>query len=106
MELIIREILYIFIMFTGIILYEVVSGKCFVCYFGGPFFPDIYKWKWKREVIQDWLIFLFLFIFPGVFVGYGWPYLKLALLGIFVLYQSYTLQMLKISCYIRKKSIK
>lgn len=76
-------------MFVGIILYEAINDKCIICFFGQPFFPDLFQRKWTRKKIQDWLAFLFLFVFSGVLV----------------LHQSYTLRMLKISCFARKKLI-
>ena len=70
MEEIIREIVYICVMFIGIILYEVMSDKCLVCILDKPLFPDLFKKEWKREVIQDWLAVLFLFVFPGLFLSF------------------------------------
>ncbi len=43
MEEIIREIVYICVMFIGIILYEVMSDKCLVCILDKPLFPDLFK---------------------------------------------------------------
>lgn len=106
MESIIIEVIYIVMMFVGIILYEAINDKCIICFFGQPFFPDLFQRKWTRKKIQDWLAFLFLFVFSGVLVSFRWAYVKFAILGILVLHQSYTLRMLKISCFVRKKLIR
>lgn len=103
MEEIIREIVYICVMFIGIILYEVMSDKCLVCILDKPLFPDLFKKEWKREVIQDWLAVLFLFVFPGLFLSFGIAYIKIAILGIIVVYESKTLRRLKISQYVADK---
>ena len=103
MEEIIREIVYICVMFIGIILYEVMSDKCLVCILDKPLFPDLFKKEWKREVIQDWLAVLFLFVFPGLFLSFGIAYIKIAILGIIVVYESKTLRKLKISQYVADK---
>lgn len=103
MEEIIREIVYICVMFIGIILYEVMSDKCLVYILDKPLFPDLFKKEWKREVIQDWLAVLFLFVFPGLFLSFGIAYIKIAILGIIVVYESKTLRRLKISQYVADK---
>ena len=93
MEEIIREIVYICVMFIGIILYEVMSDKCLVCILDKPLFPDLFKKEWKREVIQDWLAVLFLFVFPGLFLSFGIAYIKIAILGIIVVYDTILLNL-------------
>ena len=49
MEEIIREIVYICVMFIGIILYEVMSDKCLVCILDKPLFPVFIKKMEKRS---------------------------------------------------------
>lgn len=45
MESIIIEVIYIVMMFVGIILYEAINDKCIICFFGQLFFPDLFQRK-------------------------------------------------------------
>lgn len=88
MESIIIEVIYIVMMFVGIILYEAINDKCIICFFGQSFFPNLFQRKGQEKRFKiGWHFFLFVFS------------------GVLVLHQSYILRMLKISCFARKKLI-
>ncbi len=49
MESIIIEVIYIVMMFVGIILYEAINDKCIICFFGQSFFPNLFQRKGQEK---------------------------------------------------------